>query len=179
VGIFFEPIFKRLNSFILTFNSDTGLDLTARTQMYLGSFNVAFDYFPFGSSLGTFGGSVAASLYSPLYDHYGISSIRGFEPYNEQIEGYNFLSDFKWPHIIAEFGFIFMFLYFLLYFFPFFNLTFKKYFDKSSPYYFLTICFSILLFIEGLGSSIPENLAFYSISFLFIYSPYFILKSRS
>ena len=163
----------------MTIAPESGIDLAGRIQMFITSFQVSIDYFPFGSSLGTFGGSVASLFYSPLYYEYGISEIIGFYPPEYQLSGFNFLSDFKWTHIIAEFGLISSSIFFIIYFFPLVKFYYNKIYRIYPHHYFLTASLSILLFVEGFGSSIPENLAFTSLSFFLIFTPHYFATSKS
>jgi hypothetical protein len=147
--------------------------------MYLASLNVATDYFPFGSSLGTFGGSVASIFYSPLYFEYGMSDVLGFYPPKYMLPGYNFLNDFKWSHIIAELGFLFGLLFFILFFYPIIKFFKLRKCKKYRNYFVLSLSVSTLLFIEGFGSALPENLAFLSLSLFLIFSPHYLHKSKT
>ena len=176
---FYQPIFSRINYLHLSFVTDSGVELSGRLQMYLASINVASDYFPFGSSLGTFGGSVASIFYSPLYFEYGISDILGFYPPEHMIPGYNFLSDFKWTHIIAELGFLFSFLFFVLFFYPIIKFYKLRKSEKYRGLYVLSLSVSTLLFIEGFGSALPENLAFLSLSLFLVFSPHYLYKFKA
>lgn len=176
---FYQPIFSRINYLYLGFVTDSGVELSGRLEMYLASLNVAKDYFPFGSSLGTFGGSVASIFYSPLYFEYGISDVLGFYPPKYMLPGYNFLSDFKWTHIIAELGFIFSLIFFVLFFYPIIKFYKLRKFKKYRSTFVLSFSVSTLLFIEGFGSALPENLAFLSLSLFLIFSPHYLYKSKA
>lgn len=176
---FYQPIFSRLNYLYLGFVTDSGVEISGRLQMYLASLNVATDYFPFGSSLGTFGGSVASIFYSPLYFEYGMSDVLGFYPPKYMLPGYNFLNDFKWSHIIAELGFLFGLLFFILFFYPIIKFFKLRKCKKYRNYFVLSLSVSTLLFIEGFGSALPENLAFLSLSLFLIFSPHYLHKSKT
>lgn len=54
--------------------------LLARPQTYLTSLRILWDYFPFGSGMGTFAANGAMQHYSPLYHVYGLDSIWGLTP---------------------------------------------------------------------------------------------------
>jgi hypothetical protein len=74
-------------------------------MLYRASFQIAADYFPFGSGLATFGGWISAIFYSPIYSKYGLESISGLE------QGGTFITDTFWPYIIGQFGILGFFLY--------------------------------------------------------------------
>ena len=73
------------------------------------------EHFPFGTGFGSFGSSIAANYYSPIYERLGYQNNYGMSS-----EYSGFLTDCFWPTIFAQFGFIglvFLFLiicYFLL-----------------------------------------------------------------
>lgn len=54
--------------------------LLARPQTYLTSLRILWDYFPFGSGMGTFAANGAMQHYSPLYHEYGLDRIWGLTP---------------------------------------------------------------------------------------------------
>lgn len=73
----------------------------ARNAMYIVSYQVAVDHFPFGVGFGRFGGYTAQLYYSPVYFEYGVASLWGHGPRDPR-----FLLDTFWPHILGQFGFI-------------------------------------------------------------------------
>lgn len=72
----------------------------ARTALYLVAPQVANDYFPLGSGLGTFGTYISSVHYSDIYVEYGLSSIWGLRPQQ------TFITDTFWPAVLAELGWI-------------------------------------------------------------------------
>lgn len=77
--------------------------LSARTNsprsiMQNTSFQMLLDYFPIGSGFGTFGSSMAAEYYSPVYYKYGYHLIEVVE------KGSPYLSDTFWPIIFGQTG---------------------------------------------------------------------------
>lgn len=85
-----------------------------RAILLKDSIDLMTTYFPFGTGFGTFGSSIAADYYSPLYIQLGYPSNWGMSPSYSA-----FLSDSFWPTIFAEFGiigtiiFIVVIIYFL------------------------------------------------------------------
>lgn len=72
----------------------------ARPALYLVSFEILKDFFPFGSGFGTFASSISGQYYSPLYFKYGINMVSGLQ----QSDGFTYISDTYWPYIVAQFG---------------------------------------------------------------------------
>lgn len=72
-----------------------------RIALYLGSFEVARDDFPFGAGLGRWGSWMSRVHYSPLYYEYKVNRIRGLKPTNPVNA-----TDTFWPQIVGELGVI-------------------------------------------------------------------------
>lgn len=70
----------------------------ARTALYQISPQIANDYFPLGSGLGTFGTYISSKNYSSIYSDYGLSGIWGLRPQD------TFITDTFWPAVIGEMG---------------------------------------------------------------------------
>ncbi|GEM_PF-3231495 len=89
-----------------------------RVAMYVASYKIAKDFFPFGSGMGTFA-SLASIIggYSKVHIDYGVSEIGGNSPIIVARGGHTLL-DTYWPHILAELGFIGATIFLLLWFFP-------------------------------------------------------------
>ena len=73
----------------------------ARSALTLTSIKIANDYFPFGSGFATFATYNSAVKYSPLYNMYNISNIKGITADN-----YNYITDTFWPAILGQFGYL-------------------------------------------------------------------------
>jgi hypothetical protein len=71
----------------------------ARTALYVGSLDVARDYFPVGAGLGRYASWMSRVNYSPLYEQYGLSDIHGLRPTNPA-----YVTDTFWPQILGELG---------------------------------------------------------------------------
>lgn len=78
-----------------------------RAVLYTHSFQIAEQYFPGGSGLGTFGSSGAEKFDRSLYLDHGFAAYWWFDKEN-------FLMDTYWPNFIAEEGFIGAFLMLVL-----------------------------------------------------------------
>lgn len=89
-----------------------------RVAMYVASFHIAKDYFPFGSGMGTFAslGSIIGG-YSKVHIDYGVSEIGGNSPLDVARGGHTLL-DTYWPHILAELGFFGTAIFLFLWLFP-------------------------------------------------------------
>lgn len=76
-----------------------GAERMARPESFKTAFGkIIWDYFPFGSGMGTFGVAAAAKIYSPLYYKYNLSDIWGLSPDDPM-----FLADAFYP-TLAQFG---------------------------------------------------------------------------
>lgn len=74
---------------------------SARLALIVVCFQIAKDFFPFGSGFGTFASFLSGRFYSGIYSMYGLSNVSGL-----RIDQYNFISDTFWPWVIGQFGFI-------------------------------------------------------------------------
>lgn len=78
----------------------------ARPETYKVAFGkILWDYFPFGSGMGSFACAAAADFYSPLYYKYEMDDIWGLSPSNPM-----FLSDAFYP-ALAQLGVVGIFLF--------------------------------------------------------------------
>lgn len=82
-------------------------DELARPMTYKTSLKILYDYFPFGSGMGSFACNGAWQYYSPLYYKYKLNDIWGLD------EGGGFICDAYYP-TLAQFGIVgvFFFLWF-------------------------------------------------------------------
>lgn len=76
----------------------------ARPMTYKTAVQILFDYFPFGSGMGSFACNGAWKYYSPLYYEYGLNKIWGLDP------GGGFIADAYYP-TLAQFGFVGLFFF--------------------------------------------------------------------
>lgn len=98
--------------FLTQWNSYLGVSAGNQVRFVLteSSFQIAAQYFPFGSGGGTFASPQSISYgYSDLYVRYGLYNIWGGSPQNP-----NFLLDVFWPKIIAETGWLGFALFLLI-----------------------------------------------------------------
>ena len=93
------------NEFYFYFFSSNSMD-TARGALSFTSLEIAVDTFPLGTGFGTFASWMSGVYYSPVYSLYGIGSVWGLTK-----EWPQFVSDVFWPMVIAQSGFIGLFLY--------------------------------------------------------------------
>ena len=71
----------------------------ARVALYQGSIAIAVDHFPLGGGMGRYASWMSRVEYSPLYEEYGLSDIRGLREDASQ-----FATDTFWPMIVGETG---------------------------------------------------------------------------
>lgn len=72
-----------------------------RNIMLKDSVRLASDHFPFGTGFGSFGSTLAAQHYSPVYTRLGYETLDGMKSTDPK-----YLTDCFWPEIIAQFGWI-------------------------------------------------------------------------
>lgn len=71
----------------------------ARIALYRGSVEIGVDYFPLGAGLGRYASWMSRVDYSPLYEEYGLSTLKGLTPDDPR-----FATDTFWPQILGETG---------------------------------------------------------------------------
>lgn len=148
----------------ISYLNDVGFDEHVRFVMYLASFQIALDHFPFGSGAGSFGSLASITNYfSPFYDRYGVSIV----PTNsrEAVEnGTHTILDTYWPHIIAESGFLGTILFIYLFFLPISKsiAAFKKSNLPAEIKFcaFVALCVPLSLFLEGFALYTTEAPSF-------------------
>ena len=85
---------------------EEGAERMARPETYKVAFGrILWDYFPFGSGMGSFGCAAAADYYSPLYYKYKMDDIWGLTPDNPM-----FLADAFYP-TLAQLGVVGIFFF--------------------------------------------------------------------
>ncbi len=101
IGGIFSLSFPLLSFYYQQYSNVGGFSSSAdpRTVFFFKSIQIANDYFPLGSGLGTYGGFVAASYHSPVYLAYGFQQFYWYR-------AGHFLADTFWPHILGETGYI-------------------------------------------------------------------------
>lgn len=136
------------------------VETQARTALHLKCIDVARDYFPWGSGLGTFASQPAYDHYSPLYYVYGLDKVRGLEPYAGKGGNNNFLLDTWWPHIVAEFGVFGTLLFLTLWLYPLLGaLRLPPGKVKKDTLFFILAAWCVIL-LESTGATYPEQLQF-------------------
>ncbi|MBO7130574.1 MAG: hypothetical protein J6V65_00300, partial [Fibrobacterales bacterium] len=136
------------------------VDTQARTALHLRCIDVARDYFPWGSGLGTFASQPAFDDYSPLYYVYGLDKVRGLEPFAGRGGNHSFLLDTWWPHVVAEFGFIGTVLFLALWFYPLLGaLRLPPGRTRKDTVFFIAAVWCTIL-LESTGATYPEQLQF-------------------
>lgn len=71
----------------------------ARVALYQGAVAIATDHFPLGGGMGRYASWMSRVEYSPLYEEYGLSDIRGLRE-----DASMFATDTFWPMILGETG---------------------------------------------------------------------------
>lgn len=120
------------------------------------SLKLMFKYFPLGTGFGTFGSTMAAQYYSPIYENLGYQYNYGMSS-----DFTAFLTDSFWPIVFAQFGiigtliFILIVTYFVL-------ISIRKFkFNKNAGYAMLMTLIYLLI------TSVAESSFFNPTAFLF------------
>ena len=93
---------KRFDAYYISGMSN---DEIARPMAYKTSLKILFDYWPFGSGMGSFACNGAWQYYSPLYFKYNLDGIWGLSP-----NAGGFICDAYYP-TLAQFGFVGVFFF--------------------------------------------------------------------
>lgn len=126
----------------------------ARSLLTTKSFEIAKSHFPIGSGFGTFASYFSTVNYSPLYYKYDLYKVHGLVK-GEAI----FACDVFWPMILAQFGFIGVFLYGICIIIIFRKI--QKCFDKDNKYFYIAklLCFLYLIISSTSESAFVNQLA--------------------
>ena len=73
----------------------------ARPALYIMGFQLAKDFFPFGSGFGTFASSISGKYYSNVYRIYRIDDVNGMTKDN-----FSYIADTFLPYIYGQFGIV-------------------------------------------------------------------------
>lgn len=105
-------------------------DFAARAMLYMTSFEIFKDYFPFGSGFASFASFSSGVYYSDIYAKYNIDGIAGI---NKQ--DYSYIADTYYP-CLAQFGIVGVFLY-LLFFGYITKMAYRLYMETKIEKYFV------------------------------------------
>ena len=81
-------------------------EMWSKPAMMVTAFLILYDYFPFGSGLGSFGTYASGEYYSSIYEKYGIDRLWGITRENPM-----FIADAYYPEL-AQFGIVGVIIYF-------------------------------------------------------------------
>ena len=93
--------------FLQGLSDDAEKDYVARFVLYATSFQVFYDYFPFGSGFASFATFASGAYYSQIYKKYEIDGIWGISK-----SYHSFISDTYYPSL-AQFGIVGVILFIL------------------------------------------------------------------
>lgn len=154
-----------LNEIVYKFNMyfGEGYEKIPRNALYIASFKIATDYFPFGSGQGTFGSYPVGKHYSQIYYDYDLDKVQGLGRDNALglVESH-FIFDTHWSSILGEMGFIAFVIYMFLWLYP---AMIAWYYLRSSHQELKLIAFMIFMvmmsvLIESVASPLPGQLQF-------------------
>jgi hypothetical protein len=121
-------------------------EMWSRPAMMLTSGHIIYDYFPFGSGLGSFGTFASGEYYSTIYETYGIDELWGISR-NANF----FICDAFYPSL-AQFGVVGIVLYFTFWG----SILYKgyHYLSNNNQKQWIILLFSFLFFfIEGIADT--------------------------
>ena len=123
----------------------------ARPLLYLTSYHIMNDYFPFGSGFGSFATHASRVDYSSTYSEYGLDRIWGLS------ENYSaFVADTHFPSL-AQFGWVGAALFLLFWYWMIKNANKYKLMTNNSYAYFLIILTFVFLMIECVADAAFTN----------------------
>jgi hypothetical protein len=140
-----------------------GYEKIPRNALYLASFRIASDYFPFGSGQGTFGSLPVGKEYSQIYYDYNLDKVQGLSRDDAlRRTDSQFIFDTHWSSIIGEMGFVATMLYLWLWFYP--SIRAMRYMKRGTTHsqaIAFTVCMmTISVFIESIAAPLPGQLLF-------------------
>jgi len=106
ISYLFSSTVRTYGKEVWTYGEEGKSYKAARNALYFTSFKIAVDYLPLGAGLGRYGSWMSRVYYSPLYDEYELSGIRGLSR-----DKPNFINDTFWPMVLGETGFVGIALY--------------------------------------------------------------------
>lgn len=86
-----------------------------RMRTYIISYEIAKDYFPFGSGPATFASKGSMENYSHIYSDYGLDGVYGFEEFGDIF----FYNDTYWAQVIGQYGVVGLVLFAFIIFYLF------------------------------------------------------------
>ncbi len=144
---------EKIEYYFITGNSDTFdpnvVASYARPVLYVTSFFILCDYFPFGSGLASFATFASADNYSGLYYEYGLNYIWGLSPSMP-----DFICDAFYPSL-AQFGFvgILLFIYFWIYIYKYLRVLIRLNSQKYRNLFCIGVMLMCFVFIESIAST--------------------------
>ena len=131
----------------------------ARPALYYGAFQLANDFFPFGSGQGTYGSVPVNIVGSRIYTDYELDKVWGLGDDTE----FSFKMDAHWASIMGEMGYIGLIIYLLIFFYPArkVNKRLEGESEETRKYYSYIIKAGILtLFFESIVLALPKSFSF-------------------
>lgn len=119
----------------------------ARNVLYVVSFQIAGEYFPFGVGLGRYGSWMSAFAYSPWYREYRMDKVYGLTP-----DRPDFATDTFWPAVLGETGVLGLIFYAWVIASIFASLH-RGLKEAADPYLKAFLLGTLLIFIESLVES--------------------------
>lgn len=152
--IVFAVSWHKIQYYFITGNSDsfdpTTIESFARPVLYVTGFQILFDYFPFGTGLGSFATAGSALDYSNVYYEYGIDKVHGLAPNLD----FNFICDTFFP-ALAEFGVvgIILFTYFWVWIYEYLRIMIRRNAARYKYEFIIGSIVILFILIESIASA--------------------------
>lgn len=140
-----------------------GYTKAPRNALYISSFKIARDYFPFGCGQGTFGSWPVGKTYSRIYYDYHLDKVQGLSREDALgLTNSQFVFDTHWSSVIGEMGFIAGLVDLWLWLLP--AIICIRYLKRGNneirAIAFAVIMMTISIFIESVAAPFPNQLQF-------------------
>lgn len=144
----------KISYYFLTGNGETfdptTIESFARPVLYVTGFSILFDYFPFGTGLGSFATAASSKFYSNVYYEYGIDKVHGLAPNLD----FDFICDAFYPSL-AQFGVVgvVLFVIFWIYTYGFLRKGIRFCPKKMKNIFILGSLIIIFILVEGIAAT--------------------------
>lgn len=157
-----KPLYKEIEEKAALYFGE-GYKNVPRNALYLASFEIARDYFPFGSGQGTYGSWPVGKTYSQIYYDYHLDEVQGLS--KEDALGLTksqFIFDTHWSSVIGEMGFLAGLVDLWLWFLP--AIISVRYLrtqeNEIRAMAFAVIMMTMSVFVESIAAPFPNQLQF-------------------
>lgn len=155
---------EKLSFYFLDYDISENEHALARPMLYLTSFEILKDYFPFGSGFASFATHFSGVYYSPLYEHYELNTIWGLLE-----EDPAYVTDVQYPSI-AQFGVVGLMFYLIFWIKVIKEANAIKRRTKDNQIYVLIVLIIVFLAIESIADAVfTGNRGFFAMLLLALF----------